>query len=190
MLPPSVKSPPIEYIPIPFFPVLMFPLLVTLYPYTPIELSPTVTVPVFVTGWDVFEYIPTFASERPVADPRVIVPLLTTAVFSDTIPSSFLDDVPVTVPVFVKIPVPFASIPTIPPVVFTLLLRTTFTPLLLLIPPYIIPIPVPVVVPEYLYVRVFPVAAVSDVPRVYIPTPFSLVSISTSAFRTTLLFSA
>ena len=67
--------------------------------------------------------IPTFPFKRFIALASVILPLLTILVLFATIPNSASLDVPLILPLLVKTPVPFANIPTKPPVVFVLLIR-------------------------------------------------------------------
>ena len=85
------------------------------------------------------------------AFPNVIFPELFTSVFSPIIPNSFSTDVPLIAPLFVNVPPPFANIPTIPPVVPVLFTRFTFVLFVLFATLYMIPIPLPVLLPEYLY---------------------------------------
>ena len=99
----------------------------------------------------VFAYIPIFGLFGSDAFPNVIFPALFTSVFSPMIPNSFSTDVPLTAPLFVNVPPPFANIPTIPPVVPVLFTRFTFVLFVLFATLYMIPIPLPVLLPEYLY---------------------------------------
>ena len=96
-----------------------------------------------ILGFNIFE-----------AFPNVIAALLSIFVFSPIIPNSFAADVPFIVPLFVKVPPPFAKIPTIPPVVEVLFTRFILVLLVALALSYTIPIPLPFVLPEYLYSNV------------------------------------
>ena len=89
-----------------------------------------------------------------VACPNVITALLSISVFSPIIPNSFAVDEPVIIPLFIKVPPPFAKIPTIPPVVAVLFIRLKLVLLVALSLSNTIPIPLPLVLPEYLYSKV------------------------------------
>ena len=69
---------------------------------------------------------------------------------SATIPNSAPCDDPVTSPVLVKVPPPFANRPTIPPVVFVALVKLTLRLFVAFAPAYKAAIPLPAGVPEYL----------------------------------------
>ena len=110
--------------------------------------------PEFVISLFVLAYIPIFGVFGLDAFPNVMFPLLFTSVFSEIIPKSFSVDDPVIEPLLVNVPPPFANIPISPPVVPVLFTRFTFVLFVLFKTLYIIPIPLPVLLPEYLYSNV------------------------------------
>ena len=123
--------------------------------------------PEFVTVFaEFFTYIPTLGFSESEASPNVIFPLFNTFPFSAIIPISLADDVPVIFPVFVRVPVPFASIPVIPPVVPVLFTRLIFTSFTGFVPSKSTAVPFPVALPEYLYSKVFPAPFTSEIPFV------------------------